>query len=141
MTVKEYQWKSEIILIFNSTSQGSILTDPYHLSPCDSLHGRNHDKDTYVNMTPVSIFLVPHVVATATAGAIAKARTNKYQTRVISSASRSTSVFAVPSSNKDGGSEYRWKADVRSSLGLVVESVMVVGMVLQFCVAVSSKSI
>lgn len=71
---------------------------------------------------------------TAAAGAMAKAKTNIYQTRVLSSAGRRTSAFAVPSSNGVGGGECWWKAEVRSALGILAGSVIVTGRVQPSCI-------
>jgi len=90
-------------------------------------------------LIPVSIFFVYHAVTIAAAGAMAKAKTNIYQTRVLSSAGRRTSAFAVPSSNGVGGSECWWKAEVRYLLGLLVGRVTVIGYMCRFCFVVSFK--
>lgn len=78
---------------------------------------------------PVSIFFVCHAVTTAAAGAIARAKTNMYQTRVLSSAGRNTSAFAVPSSSGVGARVWLWNADVRILLGLLVGRVIAVACV------------
>ena len=90
-------------------------------------------------LMPVSTFFVCHAVTIATAGAITRANTNIYHTRILSSAGRSTSELAVPSSNGVGGSECLWNANVRILLNLLVGRVIVVGWVPWFYVVVSVK--